>query len=909
MRSAGVLAAVALVYTAVGKLALELAYVHPSASPVWPPAGIALAAVLVFGRRVWPALFVGAFVVNATTAGSIATSLGIAFGNTAEALVGAWLVERYANGRAAFERMSDIFRFAAAAAVSTTIAATIGVTSLAAGGYAAWAQFESIWLTWWLGDLSGDLVVAPLLLLWSAPVSTPQLRARGAETALLAACVALTGLIAFGELPPVGARGLSIAFICIPPLLWAAFRFGQRETSTAIFALAVVAVAGTLRGHGAFADLPPNESLLLMQAFLATAVITALPVAALVKEMRGTSRQLRESEERLRLAMDAGGLGTWEWSVPTGHVVWSPSLEAMHGLEPGSFGGTLDAFRADVHPDDRDTLERAITEALATGELRVTYRIVRPDGELRWVEGRGAVLYGDGRPQHVRGACLDVTERKLGEEDRARLAAIVSASDDAIVSKTLDGTIRTWNAGAERIFGWTAAEAVGRPIELIIPPDLRGEEREILARLRRGERVEPFETVRVTRDGRRIDVSLAISPIFDDQGRVIAASKVARDVTERRRSEQALRDADRRKDEFLATLAHELRGPLAPLRHWLGVLERSEDDPALRRDARASMRRQLDHMVRLVDDLLDVSRITRGRFELRVERVDLLPIVRQTVEACRRVVEREQTLDLFLPDGPVPLDADPVRLAQVLGNLLDNASKYTPPRGKIQLGVACRGERVWISLEDAGIGIPPDRLERIFEMFEQVDRSLEQSHGGLGIGLTLAKHLVERHGGTIEAHSEGPGLGSEFRVSLPIAVEAAGDADPAVPTVRAGGPRRRILVVDDSRDSADSLAMLLRLMGHETRVAYDGRAALEAAERWRPHVVLLDLGLPEVDGLEVCRRLRAAPWGRRVRVAALTGWGQEQDRRRSHEAGFDAHLVKPVRQEDLLAVVADAPAD
>ena len=910
MRAAGVLAGVALLYGAVAKLALEFASVHPSASPVWPPAGIALAAALLFGRSVWPAIFVGAFVVNATTAGSIASSLGIAVGNTAEALVGAWLVERYANGRRAFERTSDIFRFAASTTVASTIAATVGVVSLASTGFAPWGRFGSIWLTWWLGDLSGILVVAPLLLLWVAPGSTRRLRALGVEAMLLAASVVIVGQVAFGDLLASSARGLPIAFICMPPLLWAAFRFGPRETSAAIFLLAGVAILGTARGEGVFAELPSNESLLMMQAFLATTVVTALPVAALFSEMRDTDRQLRESQDRLRLAMDAGELGTWEWTLASGRVAWSPSLESMHGLEPGDFPGTLDAFHTHVHSDDRDAVERAFTDALITGELRVTYHIVRTDGALRWMEARGELLIEEGQPRQMVGVCVDVTARKSDEESRARLAAIVEASDDAIVSKALDGTIRSWNPGAARIFGWTAAEAVGRSIDLIIPPELRDEERQILARLRRGERVEHFESVRVTRDGRRVAMSLAISPLFDEQGRVIGASKVGRDITDRKRSEQALREADRRKDEFVATLAHELRGPLAPLRHWLEVLERNEGDPSLRDAARASMRRQLDHMVRLVDDLLDMSRITRGRFELRIQRVDLRPIVRQTVEACRRVVERDQMLDLLLPDDPVPLDADPVRLTQVIANLLDNASKYTPRRGKIQIAVARRGELVWITVKDSGIGIPQDELEQIFEMFEQVDRSWDQSQGGLGIGLTLTKHLVERHGGRIEVHSDGLDQGSEFRVALPAAVgDADVDAVDAAPRVAAQAGPHRILVVDDSRDSADSLAMLLRAIGHDAQSAYDGWSALDAVERWQPHLVLLDLGLPVLDGFEICRRMRAGRWGEHVRIAALTGWGQESDRRRTSEAGFDVHLVKPVSQEELLALLAEIPAD
>jgi PAS domain S-box-containing protein len=539
--------------------------------------------------------------------------------------------------------------------------------------------------------------------------------------------------------------------------------------------------------------------------------------------------------------------------------------------------------------------------------------LVAKDGSERPVDCRAAPIRDErGR---ISGSVLvfrDITARRQteralarGEEARTQLAAIVAASDDAIVSKSLDGTIRSWNQGAERLFGYAADEAIGQSIDLIIPPERRPEERDILARLRRGERIDHYETVRVARDGRRVDVSLTISPILDEAGRVIGASKVSRDITERKRTEQALRDADRRKDEFLATLAHELRNPLAPIRHSIEILKRAGADPARIQQSREIIERQLGHMVRLVDDLLDLSRITRDKLELRPARVELASVLHQALEACRPLAERhQQRIELVLPEEPVVLDADSVRLVQVFCNLVDNACKYSPPGGTIAITAARAGDEARVTVRDTGIGIPADKLEAVFDMFSQVDTTLERSRGGLGIGLTLVRRLVELHGGRIEARSEGAGLGSEFVVRLPVAPAAAARPVPDAAPRDAGGRTRRILVVDDNHDSAESLSTLLRLSGHETWIAHDGVKALEIAEGERPEIILLDIGLPGLNGLDVCRRIREQPWGRHVVILAMTGWGQDEDRRRSSDAGFDGHLVKPVEPDLLLARVA-----
>jgi signal transduction histidine kinase/CheY-like chemotaxis protein len=372
-----------------------------------------------------------------------------------------------------------------------------------------------------------------------------------------------------------------------------------------------------------------------------------------------------------------------------------------------------------------------------------------------------------------------------------------------------------------------------------------------------------------------------------------------------RRHDQAMRENRRRKDEFLAVLAHELRGPLAPLRNSLEIVKRVGGDGVVQQ-ARETMDRQLHHLVRLVDDLVDVSRITHDKIELRKRRVDLAPILRQALETAEPLAASAGLrLDVTLPPEPIPLDADPVRLTQVFSNILNNACKYTPPGGAVRLVAERHGAEAVVRIRDTGMGIAADQLDYVFEMFTQVERA-DRPLGGLGVGLTLVKRLLDMHGGTVTAHSDGPGKGSEFVVRLPVLKTAATTglrtSDPA-----AIPPARRILVVDDNPDAADSLAALLAIDGNETHTAHDGVEAVQAAERLRPDVVLLDIGLPKLNGLEACRRIREQPWGKDMMLVALTGLGQADDRVNSAAAGFDRHMVKPVDYAALMRLLSEKP--
>jgi len=390
------------------------------------------------------------------------------------------------------------------------------------------------------------------------------------------------------------------------------------------------------------------------------------------------------------------------------------------------------------------------------------------------------------------------------------------------------------------------------------------------------------------------------------------------DVTDRNLADAKLRliaaelsESDRRKSEFLAMLAHELRNPLAPIRNMLQVLKLKGDDPNAVANASAIIDRQVGQMVRLVDDLLDVSRVSRGRIELRKERVGLASIIRQAEEAANPMCDSmSHELTVTLPSRPVEVNGDPVRLIQVVSNLLTNACKFTDQGGKIWLSVERVADQAVIRVRDNGVGISAGNLPRLFQIFMQVDATLDRSSAGLGIGLALVKNLVEMHDGTVEANSEGIGRGSEFVVRLPAlpAEPQARPVKPALPKPTNSAmdrtPSLRILVVDDNRDSANSMAMLLKYDGHTTHTAYDGLEAVEAATTFRPDVVLLDIGLPGLNGYEACRRIREQNAGKTIRMLALTGWGQDEDREKSTVAGFDSHLVKPVEYAELLKVLA-----
>jgi PAS domain S-box-containing protein len=567
--------------------------------------------------------------------------------------------------------------------------------------------------------------------------------------------------------------------------------------------------------------------------------------------------------------------------------------------------GSFQIYKLDGSPMPLDQCPMALALREGRSVRGVEIVIERPDGSRRNILSHpDPIRDASGTIVGAMNMLVDITEQKIAERNRVLLAAIGESSEDAIISKNLDGVVSSWNRGAERLFGYRSEEMIGQPILRLIPPERHDEERVILDRLRRGERIEHYETVRVARNGRRIEISLTISPVRDGNGHIIGVSKVARDITERKRVEETLRDMGRRKDEFLAVLAHELRNPLAPLRSSLQLMRMAMTDRHAVDHALGVMERQLQQMVRLIDDLLDVSRISRGMITLRKESVSMSDVLESAVETIRPAIDAAgQELHLSLPTPPIFVDADATRLAQIFANLLSNAAKYTWRGGRIDLAMNLQGSCVAVSVKDNGVGIPANMLQKVFDMFIRVDGSLEKTQGGLGIGLTLVKQLVEMHGGTIEARSEGYCVGSEFIVRMPVIQSSQSKPVESVAAPTPGVPHR-ILIVDDHPDSATSLAMMLQMEGHQTQTAFDGMEAVRVAGEFRPDVILLDIGMPKLNGYDTCRIIRAQPWGKDLTIVALTGWGQDEDRRRSKAAGFNHHLIKPVEPAVLVKLLA-----
>jgi PAS domain S-box-containing protein len=490
-------------------------------------------------------------------------------------------------------------------------------------------------------------------------------------------------------------------------------------------------------------------------------------------------------------------------------------------------------------------------------------------------------------------------------QQRELLQTTLASIGDGVITTDPVARVTFLNPVAETLTGWRNDEARGvdltRVFRIVNEYTREAVENPAIRALREGVIVGlANHTLLISQDGTERPIADSAAPIRVGET-LFGCVLVFRDVTERARLDAELKTADRRKDEFLATLAHELRNPLAPISNALFILGHADAPRASLETALATMQRQVKQMVRLIDDLLDVGRIRLGKIALSPRRVAIAEAIEQAVETVSPMVSAARhELQVVLPNEPVYVDADPIRLAQIFSNLLNNAAKFTPAGGHISLTVSVEGARVEVRVKDDGIGIEPRHLEDIFGLFSQLDQSLERSNSGLGIGLSLVRRLVELHGGTVVAQSEGAGHGTEFVVRLPLAGDAAaparGGETQALPQA---ARKRRVLVVDDNRDGAESLRMIVELLGHDARVAYDGASSLAAAEELHPEVVFLDIGMPGMNGYDLCRAMRATPWGRHALIVALTGWGQDQDRKRADEAGFDRHVVKPISEEDV----------
>ncbi|HET6975161.1 MAG TPA: ATP-binding protein [Pyrinomonadaceae bacterium] len=504
--------------------------------------------------------------------------------------------------------------------------------------------------------------------------------------------------------------------------------------------------------------------------------------------------------------------------------------------------------------------------------------------------------------QHVK----DIEHRDQALRDAQQQLHLITDSMSALVTRCTRDLKYSWVS--KPYADWlrkSRGDIVGSSIEATIGKSAFDVLHPYYQRVLTGETVHLEMEVEFQTIGRRW-VNSAYTPTFDTDGKPDGWVGVVIDIDDQKRSEEELRTTDRRKDTFLAVLAHELRNPLAPMRNSLELLKRSEANPAISQHARATMERQLSHMVRLVDDLLDLSRINRDKLELQKQPVVLSEVVSQAVETVRpMILEARHELSIDLPPEPLQLNADTVRLSQAFSNLLNNACKYTDPGGRISLKAVRENGQIVVSVRDNGMGIPTDLSPKIFDMFTQANHTIERQHGGLGIGLALVKRLVEMHEGEVSAGANPDGKGSEFLVKLPLlAIPNMNEAaNPYSTSPNSSEQPLRILVVDDNRDSAETLSMLLELMGNELSVAYDGEQAVAMANEIKPDVILLDIGLPKLNGHEVAREIRKESWGQKPILIAITGWGQTEDKELSRESGFDHHLVKPVDHDQLLKLI------
>jgi PAS domain S-box-containing protein len=670
-----------------------------------------------------------------------------------------------------------------------------------------------------------------------------------------------------------------------------------------------------------------GEDLALARELAARAAM-AIENAQLYQEAQQAARRLEDNVALLDALLVNAPVGISFFDRDLRYIRINAMMARINGVDSAAVVGRP---MAEVLPDVAPRVEPICRRVLATGEpvlgMELSGETPAAPGERRhFLVNYYPIFSREGPPVGMGSAIVEITERKRAEEalreSNQTLRALVQACPLAVmVLRPEDGSVQLWNPAAERIFGWAEGEVLGRPLPTV-PAERWQEFQRNLQAVLEGAPFQGVETRRLRKDGTQIDVGLWAAPLSAPEGvRVLVMlhdiTERQRLVAERGRLEEELRQrveelaaADRRKDEFLAMLAHELRNPLAAISNAGHVLDRKGTAGDGRHDPRsheliAMIGRQIRHLSRLVDDLLDVSRFSRGRIELRKEPVELRRAVEGAVETARPLLEqRRHHLTVSLPEEPLWLEADLTRIEQVLANLLHNAAKFTEPGGSIELTAEREDSEAVLRVHDDGAGISPELLPNIFDLFVQEERSLARSRGGLGIGLTLVRTLVERHGGSIEAESAGPGRGSTFTVRLPLMPPPGIEEEilSSIPAT-AGGEPARVLLVEDNLDAAEALSELLRMWGHEVETAHDGVSALQTARQTRPGVVLLDIGLPGMDGYEVARELRSTPGLAATRLIALTGYGQESDRHRSRLAGIDHHLVKPVDLEQLRALL------
>ena len=643
------------------------------------------------------------------------------------------------------------------------------------------------------------------------------------------------------------------------------------------------------------------------------------------------TRQVKQQRKWFEVTLDSIGDGVITIDVDGKVTMLNPVAEALTGWKNAdATGQPLENVFRIVNEDTRAAVEnpalRAIKDGVTYGLANHTLLIAK-DGKEISIDDSAAPIKSGGE---LLGAVLvfrDITERRRAEQARALLAGIVDSSDDAIVSKSLEGIITSWNHSAEQMFGYTPEEAIGKSIIMIIPPELREEETMILGRLRKGERIEHFETIRVAKNGKRINISLTVSPVRNSRGEIIGASKIARNIsdkihTEREltrllASERAAREraeaASRAKDEFVAMVSHEIRSPLNAILGWSTMLRQGTLDEAATANAMESIERNARAQAQLVSDLLDISRVITGKLRVNSRPVDIINSLESALESVHPAAEAKQiTIDVQREPHATVVTGDADRLQQVLWNLLSNAVKFTPRQGHVSVKIGRADSSLEVVVSDSGIGIPEDFLPYIFDRFTQVDTTSARKHAGLGLGLSIARHIVELHGGTITAESQGEGKGATFRISLPVRALRPQEVESAQPHVPLDTIANdivlnglRIMVVDDESETRELLKVMLSSHGADVLEMPSGAEALAQLDEWKPAIIVSDIGMPVMDGYMFMKRVRALDSERRsVPAIALTAYARAEDRLRALAAGFQMHVPKPVEASELVVVIA-----
>ncbi len=895
-RYLGALLAVTIAYFVLAKLGLRLASINPSASPIWPPTGLALAAVLLGGLRIWPAIFIGAFAANATSAGTLATAAIIALGNTLEGVAGGYLIERWSGGRDTFANPSRVARFAlVSVGPATVISATVGVVTLAVAGFAAWAKFTPIWVTWWLGDAAGALVVTPVIVLWAQSDwrAFDWQEARKVVAVLIIA--AAVGLIAFSPLLPRSEYTSPLGFLAILPLVWAALRRGPRDTATVALILTGFAIWATIEHAGPFGDIGLNESFLLLLTFMISVSVPSLALSADVAMRRLTEDSMlraqaeldRRVKERTAALADANiqlmeaqrlaNLGSWSWDVVGNKISWSEQLFNIYDLRPDQFNGTLQDFIGFIHPDDRAQVYGSISAALKSGtNFSHEERIIRPDGSIRHLHSVGEVIRDEsGAVVRMLGICLDVTKRKQAEralhdsEQNYRLL-LKGARDYAIYMLDAQGHVRSWNDGAQRLKGYNADEIIGQHFRIFLPEEVRAgdmAEQALATAAREGQ----FEaqTWLVRKDGGRYYASVVMDAIRNDAGELIGFAKLTRDITTQHEAQLAIEQAreqltQAQKMEALGQLtggiAHDFNNLLMIVSGYAQILQ-SRLREAKDVQAVEAIRAAANRGEKLTRQLLAFSR-----------RQQLVPVVvdlRQHIDAVRDMLvpSLRGNIELIcdIEDKVWPVEVDLGELELALVNIAVNARDAMPDGGTITLSArnvvlkpgsaagSLEGEFVALAIIDTGAGMPPDVLQRVFEPFY----TTKPVGKGTGLGLSQVHGFASQSGGAVTLSSE-PGRGTVVTIYLPRSVNATTAGTDEGAASSGDQTHGTVLVVEDSRAVAEVTTSLLEQLGYRVVRAENAAEALRHLQQGiGVDLLFSDIVMPgAINGLglaQICR--------------------------------------------------------